>query len=43
MLSVGALAIGYLVMNIFSTSANVSGDVCSNAFWVNNNFNFDTF
>ncbi len=29
MLSVGALAIGYLVMNIFSTSANVSGDVCS--------------
>jgi zinc transport system permease protein len=32
MLSVGALAIGYLVMNIFSTSANVSGDVCSTLF-----------
>ena len=29
MLSVSALAVGYLVMNIFSTSANVSGDVCS--------------
>lgn len=32
MLSVGALAIGYLVMNIFSTSANVSGDVCGTLF-----------
>lgn len=32
MLSVGALAIGYLVMNIFSTSSNVSGDVCSTLF-----------
>lgn len=32
MLSVSALAIGYLVMNIFSTSANVSGDVCSTLF-----------
>lgn len=32
MLSVGALAVGYLVMNIFSTSANVSGDVCSTLF-----------
>ena len=29
MLSVSALAVGYLVMNIFSTSANVSGDVGS--------------
>ena len=29
MLSVGALAIGYLVINIFSTSANLSGDVCA--------------
>ena len=29
MLSVGSLAIGYLVLNIFSTSANISGDVCS--------------
>lgn len=32
MISVGALAIGYLIMNIFSTSANVSGDVCSTLF-----------
>mgnify|MGYP002650520971 CR=1 FL=1 len=32
MLSVSALAVGYLVMNIFSTSANVSGDVCSTLF-----------
>ena len=30
--SVGALAVGYLVMNVFSTSANVSGDVCSTLF-----------
>ena len=26
--SVGALAVGYLLMNVFSTSSNVSGDVC---------------
>ncbi len=32
MLSVGALAIGYLVMNLFSTSTNISGDVCSTLF-----------
>lgn len=32
MLSVGALAIGYLVMHLFSTSANISGDVCSTLF-----------
>ena len=32
MLSVGALAVGYLVLNLFSTSANVSGDVCSTLF-----------
>ncbi len=32
MLSVGALAIGYLLLNLFSTSANVSGDVCSTLF-----------
>ena len=32
MLSVGALAIGYLLMNLFSTSANLSGDVCSTLF-----------
>ncbi len=32
MISVGALAIGYLLMNIFSTSTNLSGDVCSTLF-----------
>ena len=32
MLSVGALAIGYMLMNVFSASANVSGDVCSTLF-----------
>ncbi len=32
MLSVGALAIGYLLMNVFATSANISGDVCSTLF-----------
>lgn len=32
MMSVGALAVGYLIMNVFSTSANVSGDVCSTLF-----------
>lgn len=32
MISVGALAIGYLLMNIFSTSPNISGDVCSTLF-----------
>ncbi|MBP5640530.1 MAG: metal ABC transporter permease, partial [Victivallales bacterium] len=29
MLSVGSLAIGYMVLNVFGTSSNVSGDVCS--------------
>ncbi len=32
MLSVGALAVGYLLMNVFSTSSNLSGDVCSTLF-----------
>lgn len=32
MISVGALAFGYLIMNIFSTSANLAGDVCSSLF-----------
>ena len=31
-LSVGALAIGYLLMNLFSTSTNLTGDVCSTLF-----------
>ena len=29
MLSVGSMACGYLLLNMFSASANVSGDVCS--------------
>ncbi|MCR5080863.1 MAG: metal ABC transporter permease [Treponema sp.] len=32
MISVSSLAIGYLIMNIFSTSANITGDVCSTLF-----------
>ena len=32
MISVGALAVGYLLMNIFSASSNLSGDVCSTLF-----------
>ncbi len=32
MLSVGSLAFGYLLMNVFSTSSNLSGDVCSTLF-----------
>lgn len=32
MVSVGALAVGYLIMNLFSTSSNISGDVCSTLF-----------
>lgn len=31
-LSVSALAIGYFIMNVFSASSNVSGDVCSTLF-----------
>ena len=32
MVSVGALAFGYLIMNVFSTSSNLSGDVCTTLF-----------
>ena len=32
MLSVGALAFGYMIMNLFPSSSNVSGDVCSTLF-----------
>ena len=32
MISVGALAIGYLLMNLFTTSSNLSGDVCTTLF-----------
>lgn len=32
MISVGSLAFGYLIMNLFSASSNLSGDVCSTLF-----------
>ena len=32
MLSVGALAVGYLLLNLFSTSTNINGDVCGTLF-----------
>ena len=32
MISVGALAIGYMLMNLFPSSANITGDVCSTLF-----------
>ncbi len=32
MLSVGALSVGYMLLNVFSKSANISGDVCSTLF-----------
>lgn len=32
MISVGSMAFGYLLLNIFSASANISGDVCSTLF-----------
>lgn len=32
MISVGSLAVGYLLLNLFSVSSNVSGDVCSTLF-----------
>lgn len=31
-LSVGSMAIGYVVLNLFSTSTNLAGDVCSTLF-----------
>ncbi|MCR5816281.1 MAG: metal ABC transporter permease [Ruminococcus sp.] len=32
MISVGSLAVGYMLMNRFPTSSNISGDVCSTLF-----------
>jgi zinc transport system permease protein len=32
MISVSALAIGYMLMNVFPASSNISGDVCSTLF-----------
>ena len=32
MISVGALAVGYLLMNRYPSGSNISGDVCSTLF-----------
>ena len=32
MLSVGAMAVGYMLMNVFPSSSNVTGDVCTTLF-----------
>lgn len=32
MISVGSLAVGYLILNIFPSSSNITGDVCSTLF-----------
>lgn len=32
MLAVGSMAIGYLIMNVFSTAPNLAGDVCTTLF-----------
>ena len=32
MISVGALAVGYMLMNVFPSSSNITGDVCSTLF-----------
>ncbi|MDO4864288.1 MAG: metal ABC transporter permease, partial [Ruminococcus sp.] len=32
MISVGTLAVGYMLMNLFPTSSNISADVCSTLF-----------
>ena len=32
MLSVASLAVGYMIMNVFGASSNLSGDVCTNLF-----------
>ena len=43
MISVGCLAVGYMLMNIFSTSSNVSGDVCSTLFGSTSLLTLSTF
>lgn len=42
MLSVGALAVGYFLMNLFPVSANISGDVCSSLFGSTEFLNLET-
>ena len=43
MISVGSLAIGYLLMNLFSASSNLSGDVCSTLFGSTSILTLSTF
>lgn len=43
MISVGSLAIGYLLMNLFSTSSNLSGDVCTTLFGSTSILTLSTF
>ena len=43
MISVGSLAVGYLLMNLFSTSSNLSGDVCSTLFGSTSILTLSTF
>ena len=43
MLSVGSLAFGYLIVNLFSTSSNISGDVCSSLFGQSSILTLDTW
>ena len=43
MISVGALAFGYMIMNLFPTSGNVSGDVCSTLFGSTSILTLSTF
>ncbi len=43
MISVGSLAIGYLLMNLFSASSNISGDVCSTLFGSTSILTLSTF
>ncbi|MBR2452882.1 MAG: metal ABC transporter permease [Clostridia bacterium] len=43
MVSVGALAVGYLLLNIFPTSTNVAGDVCGTLFGATSILTLSTF
>ena len=43
MISVAALAFGYMLMNVFPTSGNVSGDVCSTLFGSTSILTLDPF
>ena len=42
-MSVGSLAAGYMLMNVFNTSGNVSGDVCTSLFGSTSILTLNTF